>query len=252
MKNGNTLIDHVVCQITDSIFSKGEWLPGERLPNERQLAEKYCFSRNTVREAIKVLSANNIVITKAGSGTFVADNPGVSSDPFGFSKIEDQYQVMLDLYELRILVESEAAMLVASRATDEEIDGILYYEQLCAQLIRDGKEWAFADREFHTSIARATHNSAFNRILPSIHQSSFLAHNLMNSKRNQENSLECHALIARQLARRDGTGAALAVRYHLQRAIDNLNEDLQLELNQEQHIKLVNTKSCPQKDPSAE
>lgn len=134
---------------------------------------------------------------------------------------------MLDLYEFRILVESDAAMLVAQRATDEEIHGIVQYAQLCATLIAEGKDWSFADREFHASIARATHNSVFHRIIPSIHQSAFLAYNLMDNRRNEENSLQCHAMIADNLVRRDGIGAALAVRYHLQRAIDDLNKDFQ-------------------------
>lgn len=229
MKNGSTLLEDVVCQMTDSILLTGEWHPGDRLPNERLLAERYGVSRNTIREAIKQLNASNLLFTKAGSGTFVADHPGVKQDPFGFSKIDDRYQMMLDLYEFRILVESDAAMLVAQRATDEEIHGIVQYAQLCATLIAEGKDWSFADREFHASIARATHNSVFHRIIPSIHQSAFLAYNLMDNRRNEENSLQCHAMIADNLVRRDGIGAALAVRYHLQRAIDDLNKDFQKE-----------------------
>ena len=86
----------MVCQITDAVLSEQEWLPGERLPNELQLAEKYAVSRNTIREAIKILNANHILVTKAHSGTYVAQDPGVDEDPFKFAEVEEKYQLMLD------------------------------------------------------------------------------------------------------------------------------------------------------------
>lgn len=222
MKQGSSLIDHVVCQITDAVLSEQEWLPGERLPNELQLAEKYAVSRNTIREAIKILNANHILITKPHSGTYVAQNPGMDEDPFGFAEVEEKYQLMLDLYELRALVEGAAARFTVQRASDEEIQEILRYERLCRELILAGKPWSEADRNFHAAIASASHNIAFNRIIPSIHQSAYLGYCVMDEKRNQENTLRYHALIAEGLARRDEVGASMASRYHLRQAVEDL------------------------------
>lgn len=221
MRN-NSLIDAVVCRMTDAVLSEKEWSPNERLPNERQLAEKFGVSRNTMREAIKILNANHILITKPHSGTFVTDKPGIDSDPFGFANEEKPYQLMTDLYEMRMLVESAAARMAVQRADDSEIREILNYERMCRESILANRPWSEMDREFHASIAKASHNLAFVRIIPSIHQSAYLGYSYMNEMRNRENTLHYHALIADALSKRDEVGAALAVRHHLMRAEEDL------------------------------
>jgi GntR family transcriptional regulator len=53
----------------------GEWAPGEQLPSVAQLAEHYSTSRTTVQKAVKMLAAEEILVTRHGWGTFVADEP---------------------------------------------------------------------------------------------------------------------------------------------------------------------------------
>lgn len=222
----NSLIDNVVCQMTDAILSDKMWNPGERLPNERQLAEQFGVSRNTMREAIKVLNATHILETKPHSGTYVTANPGINDDPLGFAGEEEPYRLMMDLYEMRMLVESAAARMAVQRASDDEVREILYYERLCRENIQSGKPWSESDREFHSAIAAASHNLAFIRIIPSIHQSAYLGYNHMNEMRNRENTLHYHALIGEALQKRDEVGAALAVRHHLMQAVEDLKSML--------------------------
>lgn len=224
MKQGESLIDHTVCQMTDAILTRKVWQPGDRLPNERQLAEMYSVSRNTVREAIKVLNANHILVTKPHSGTYVAREPGIDMDPFGFSAATEKYKLMLDLYEMRILVEGAAARMAVQRGNEQEIEKICHWERLCRQYILSDEPWSEADRQFHTAIAEASHNTAFTRIIPTIHQSAHLGYLVIEEDRNRANTLHYHALIAEALVKRDEIGAALACRHHLIRAVTDLKE----------------------------
>ena len=92
-------------------------------------------------------------------------------------------------------MEGAAARFTVRRASDEEIQEILRYERLCRELILAGKPWSEADRNFHAAIASASHNIAFRRIIPSIHQSAYLGYCVMDEKRNQENTLRYHCLL---------------------------------------------------------
>lgn len=220
--SNSSLIDQVVCRMTEAVLTDKTWLPGDRLPNERQLAEQFEVSRNTVREAIKILNANHILVTKPHSGTYVAANPGTDDDPFGFAAEERPYQLMQDLYEMRMLMEGAAVRMAVQRASDQEIRNILYYERLCRELILSGQPWSEADRKFHASIAEASHNLGFIRVIPSIHQSAHLGYIVMDEKRNRENTLKYHPMIAEALLQRDEVGAILAVRHHMLRAQQDL------------------------------
>ncbi|MEA4847934.1 MAG: GntR family transcriptional regulator, partial [Clostridiaceae bacterium] len=116
-----SLIDSVEKRISDMIFVTNEFRPQDKLPNERTLAEQFSVSRNTIRESIKSLEAKGVLTVKHGSGTYVRRLPGLRDDPFGFMEMEDKYQLMKDLYEVRSILEPEAAAIVTQRATDEEI-----------------------------------------------------------------------------------------------------------------------------------
>jgi GntR family transcriptional repressor for pyruvate dehydrogenase complex len=224
--NTGSLVDIVVCNLTDDILSQKIWKPGDRLPNEMELAERYNVSRNTMREAIKILNANNILETKPRSGTYVVENPGIDDDPFGFNRTEEKMQLMLDMYEMRSIVESAAAKMVVERATDEEIMAICHQEEVCRELLLAGKHWSEADRAFHAAIAHASHNMAFYRIIPSIHQSAYLGYTTIDTEKNKKNTLHYHPLIAECIRRRDALGAILAIRYHMRQSADDLRSTL--------------------------
>ena len=222
MEKKSLRVEDIVAQLTDIIVINAEWLPGDRIPNERLLAYRFGVSRNTIREAMRLLNANGILITKPGSGSFVAKPMELATAPLIAFSGSDKYQQMLDLYELRSIVESEAAAILTQRATDEEIRHIESYEQLCAKQIHEGKEWSLSDRQFHAAIAKATHNQAIMRLVPSIHLSAALGYVTVDLKKTTQNSLICHAQIIERIKARDPLGAALAVKYHMQRSVDDL------------------------------
>ena len=94
---------------------------GERLPNERELAERLGVGRSTLREALQRLTTRNVLEVRRGVGTFVSYKHGVADDPLGFTLIRDKERLARDLLEFRILIEPRAAALAALHATDADI-----------------------------------------------------------------------------------------------------------------------------------
>ena len=82
------LYEKVANQIIDMITIEKRFSPGDKLPNENLLAAELGISRTPLREAIKYLTARNILEIKRGKGTFVTKNPSLSED-FGMETLEN-------------------------------------------------------------------------------------------------------------------------------------------------------------------
>lgn len=90
--------------------------PGDRLPTENELAKLFSVSRSTLREAMKFLRAENVVVIRQGSGTFVSAGTGIGEDPLGLH-FTNQENLIHNLFETRMLIEPQIASLAVQRAT---------------------------------------------------------------------------------------------------------------------------------------
>ncbi|MBI1453245.1 transcriptional regulator LldR [Acinetobacter sp. FL51] len=137
---------------------------GERLPAERKLCEQLGVSRSSLREAIQQLISMGMLVSKAGSGTFLQQQPSNWSnhqivEPLS-NLIDEDPAYRFDVQEARSILEGGTAWYAAQRATTEDIKYIRQcYEQIAYfQSIGDDAEAAKADAEFHLAIAEASHN----------------------------------------------------------------------------------------------
>ena len=217
---------NIAAQISDMIFLQKRYQPNEKLPNENQLAVELGVSRTTIREAVKTLVANGILTIERGRGTFVTAQPGAQNDPFGISYLEDKKHLVHNWFEMRLILEPANVRMVVERASDEEIQEIIALEQEAAELIVAGKPYALADQRFHAAIAKATHNSVIELMLPAIEIAISDAINTAvyagTEKRAADNALTNHRLISNFIEQRDADGAALAMYYHIQRGITDM------------------------------
>lgn len=217
---------NIANQISDMIFLEKRYGPNDKLPNENKLAEELGVSRTTIREAVKTLVANGVLTVIRGRGTFVTANPNAQNDPFGISYLEDKKNLVLNWFEVRLILEPANVRLVVERASDEEIQEIIACEQKTAQLILSGESYAKADQQFHAAIARATHNSVIELMLPAIESSVYDAIHTATytgtHERAAENALTNHRNIAHFIEQRDADGAALAMYYHIKRGITDM------------------------------
>ena len=194
--------------------------PGEKLPNEVELAGELGVSRATLREAIRTLSAEGVLEVRRGKGTFVSAAVE-EMDDFGFSALERVRGQLRDLFELRSIFEPRAAELACRRASDEELADILARGEEVERCIRAGEDRTAADRAFHAAIVRGAHNEFLVRLLPLIDQAVSAA---LKAGEHQEQLAEdtCrdHALLMEFFRKRDGEGAGYAMAIHMRHSMD--------------------------------
>ena len=153
------LVEHLGTEIR-----AGRYKPTERLPTEQELMARFDVSRTVVREAVASLKAEGLVVTRQGSGAFVAQNP--TGKPFRI--VSDDLKSIaevLNVLQLRLAVEVEAAGLAAAVRDDRMLGEIGHCLDQIDAAVRAGDAAIEADYEFHLSIARATGNPYFERFM---------------------------------------------------------------------------------------
>ena len=145
---------------------------GDKLPNENELSAELNISRTTLREAIRILVAYNVLEIQRGKGTFVTQAAFEQQSNLGqLSNIKVNAK---DLYEMRLIFEPEAAYLAAIRGTDAEIKRILDFGEKIEQEIKSGQDRTDNEHSFHKAIAQATHNEFMNQLMPILYQVNIL------------------------------------------------------------------------------
>lgn len=138
----------------------GEFVPGQRLPAERELAGLLEVSRATVREALQRLHASGYVTTRRGrgGGTFVRTGRGPDSDEMIRRTLVPAWQELTDILDFRRLIEQLIARTAAQRRDEQDIAAIrqAVHDYAAAG---DREESRRADHALHQAIARATHNA---------------------------------------------------------------------------------------------
>ena len=157
-------------QVADQIqrlILANELKPGDRLPPERDLCDRFEVSRTVIREAISILVAKGLLTSKGGSGSYVKAIQGEHiADSIGmYISTQSQSVSLEDLMEVRRVLEVKIASLAAERASPEDIQEL---ERLIAaghEVLDDPDAFATLDLEFHVALARLSHNSLFEILL---------------------------------------------------------------------------------------
>lgn len=188
--------------------------PGQKIPNEYELAEKFGVGRSTIREAVRGLVSRGILEIRRGSGTYVINTSPLDEDPLGLGKIENKYQLALELFDVRLMIEPEIASLACRNATEEDLMRLKKLCEQTEQLYMSGHNHISKDIEFHTCIAHCSKNQVVEILIPVINTavSTFanITHRLL-----MEETLETHRAITRAILQRDQVGAKCAMIMHL-------------------------------------
>jgi DNA-binding FadR family transcriptional regulator len=163
LRPSRNLTDRAAADIAAEIRD-GRLPPGARLPTEQEMMATLGVSRTVVREAVSALRAEGLVVTRQGSGAFVAEDATrvpFRIDPEAMGTIADALNVM----ELRLAIEVEAAALAAERATPAQIGDIMGAHAAMAAAIAREDAAVNEDFLFHRAIASATANTQFPQFL---------------------------------------------------------------------------------------
>ncbi|MHB1209351.1 MAG: FadR/GntR family transcriptional regulator [Acidimicrobiales bacterium] len=152
---GERLADRLVTAI-----ALGEFVPGQRLPPERELATMLSVGRGVVREALQRLAASGYVSIKRGrsGGTFIEDHSSDDTKAIVRRVLVPERERLNQLLDLRSLVESMVARAAAERRDNSDIKHIQRAVDAYASAGDDRHSSGIADRDLHLAINRATHN----------------------------------------------------------------------------------------------
>jgi len=208
--------EEVVNQIYQMIRD-GRFKAGDQLPSERELAETFKISRTSVREALRALETQGLIISRTGMGNFIADLPIESLvAPLARLLVEEK-SALADIFELRKLIEPQIASLAAERATAREIDRMKRLLDKQKEQVDAGATGVDADTEFHFAIGRATQNHAIEKLVSGLLD--VLSHSreesLQTSARRQA-SIDSHRAIVAAIEKHDQAQAREAMRYHIE------------------------------------
>lgn len=153
-------------------YIKGNNLkPGDRLGTEVEMARRLGVSRGTIRGAIKILVARNVLEARQGSGTYVSDGKAMhAGDPLALELIQDQFKLTWDLHQIRMMLEPEIAYMAAKNMTEEQLDRL---REMCDEMERlsaQRKERMPVDVEFHTFLAESCGNLVASKLIPVLKQ----------------------------------------------------------------------------------
>lgn len=139
--------------------------PGDKLPSERMLSEKFGVSRSNIREAIQKLEFYGLLMSKPQSGTFIADIGQVAMDGMLSDILRLQEPDFKSLVETRILLELKTSRLAARRRTKEDLRQMEEALEAYKRKVIKGEDAVQEDLLFHLAIARASGNSTMNTFM---------------------------------------------------------------------------------------
>ena len=193
------------------------WRPVEQIYTESELATAFNVGRSTVREAVNLLKANNLVYTVPGMGTFVSNQPVHYPEPQRLDpgNILDILQVM----EFRVGYEPYCASLAAQRISHFEIEELIAcvaVQEVNVLSEENLDEFAETDTAFHSLIAKATRNTLF------IHSFELIREHLLKQQllsasyaERRGRALQYHRQIIQAFKERDRRQAELVMREHV-------------------------------------
>ena len=159
--------DEAIVKIKEMLL-RGELRPGDRLPPEKELSEALGLSRSSLREAVKALELIRVLDVRRGDGTFVTSlEPSLLLEAMSFVIDIHQDHTILDLFEVRRLLEPAAAAMATLKATPDDL------ERLTAMLEEVGPETSVEDLvahdvTFHGLICELSGNTYLSTLLESL------------------------------------------------------------------------------------
>ena len=139
--------------------------PGDKLPSERMLSEKFGVSRSNIREAIQKLEFFGILKSRPQSGTFIANIGTVAMSGMLDDILRLEDPDFKSLVETRILLELKTVRLAALRRTDEDLSKMRQALDAYKKKVLNGQDAVQEDLLFHLAIAQASKNATMNTLM---------------------------------------------------------------------------------------
>lgn len=215
-------VSQAVVRQIELLILRGILHPGERLPSERDLAERFGVSRPSLRDAVAALQEAGLLVTRANSGVFVADVLGSSFSPALVRLFGAHEEAVFDYLDFRRDMEGLAAERAARLGSDTDLAVVdeVFARMEAAHAKRNPADEALIDADFHMAIIEASHNVVMLHMMRSMYellrQGVFYNRKIMFQQRTTRSALlDQHRTINGALQDRDAAAARAAVEAHI-------------------------------------
>ncbi|KAB8193164.1 FCD domain-containing protein [Nonomuraea phyllanthi] len=213
------LVEQATERLREQI-TQGEWPVGTRLPGENALAKALGVGRSTVREALRALAGAGLVRARQGSGVFV-----IATDPVDDWPARLRRAAVADVYEVRMMVETQAARLAARRRTDEDVAAL--ESALAARAgaaAQDDAAFVDADIALHAAVVAAAGNPVltdlFAEFAPVLREGLIGLVEVLGLRSHERNpGHDTHAALVAAIRRGDGAAAGDVLQEELERTL---------------------------------
>src|SRR3984957_5061943 len=219
-------ISEIIVDQIRALMRQGQLKPGDRLPPERDLCERFGVSRVTVREALRMLESSGLVQIRGGArgGAFVT---APSGDRVG-EGLADMLTLSVisaaDVTEVRMILEVGIVPLVCERATEEDLADLREICERSEQALREGNYTMDMSLEFPTRVAAAAHNPAVSMLVESFRGPILMSLEQAKSAAPEMGKLgtQEHERFIEAVGRRDAQAATTIMAQHLTRTANRV------------------------------
>lgn len=216
-----TPVDKIIRQIR-TLITTGQLSPGDRLPAERKLAEKFGVSRGPVRDALQKLEFYGILKTLPQSGTIVAGMGITALEGLITDVLQIEEHDFSSLVDTRVILEVRAAQLAAKHRTADDLVAMSQSLQRYEKKLKAGESAVEEDLLFHLKIAESGRNAVLKSLMliitPDI-VANYRKYNVCDGEVELK-TLHEHEEILHQIQLQDSVAAGDSMRKHLQDVVD--------------------------------
>lgn len=160
-------------RISDSIYSYikvNRLQPGDKLPSERDMSGMLQTSRNSVREALRILEDRGIIVVKTGRGVFIKDSYGEKNSLF----IRLNECSIDEIRELQNTLDHQAVRNAIARASMSQIESLVFIATEMVKLTKENIYSHTLDHSFHSKLYESGNNSAIHQLINKIREDRFI------------------------------------------------------------------------------
>ncbi len=206
-----------ISQQLNKLIEEGLLKPGDRLPPERDLAERFKVSRNSVRDALRTLEARGLIEVRQGDGAYIRETTSAETYRAMIDVLASKKEAIHEIMQVRKIIEPGVAAYAAQKVSPvdlEALEEILRRQEAKAAVDDPGVE---EDSLFHYTIARMTGNSFLMRLLQVINENLTESRDLILRYPNTRSATRIgHRQIVKALRERDPEAARQAMLAHIE------------------------------------
>ncbi|MEV0598676.1 FCD domain-containing protein [Streptomyces sp. NPDC050315] len=218
------LVEQATQHLRDQI-TEGQWPVGTKLPAETALAKTLGVGRSTVREALRALAGAGLLEARQGAGVFV-----IATEPDEGWPTRLRRAAVTDIYEVRMLVEVQAARLAAQRRTEADLTALRTALDARRAAAAGEGDAAFVDADIslHAAVVAGAHNPVlsdlFAEFVPALRQGLIDLLDMLSLRDREPNhGDEAHAALVEAVERGDGEAAARILQTELDETLARLH-----------------------------